>query len=91
MFCQWPQKSPVSIRCGSVIQDYGSSVQKYLRIRNTGTDENWYLAKDHHVGVDEAEGVDDDLALDRLDGIDDHGHRPLRQRLETLLGVDVHT
>ena len=36
----------------------------------------------HHVGVDESEGVDDDFALHRLDGIDHDGNSPeTRQKL----------
>lgn len=45
----------------------------------------------HHerLRVDEAEGVDDDLALDRLDGVDDDGDGARCQLLERLLCVDV--
>ena len=45
----------------------------------------------HHQGlwVDEAEGVDDDLALDGLDGVDDDGNGAGGELLETVLGVDV--
>jgi hypothetical protein len=45
----------------------------------------------HHEGlrVDEAESVDDDLALDRLDGVDDDGDGAGRELLKRLLGVDV--
>jgi hypothetical protein len=45
----------------------------------------------HHKGlrVDEAEGVDDDLALDRLDGVDDDGDGAGGELLERLLRVDV--
>ncbi len=47
------------------------------------------LAEDHDVGVDEPEGVDDDLALDALDRVDDDGHGAVRQGLEALLRVHV--
>lgn len=45
----------------------------------------------HHegLGVDEAEGVDDNLALDRLDGVDDDGDGAGVELLKGLLGVDV--
>ena len=45
----------------------------------------------HHerLRVDEAEGVDDDLALDGLDGVDDDGDGARGQLLEGLLRVDV--
>lgn len=44
-----------------------------------------------HVGLreDEAEGVDDDLALDGLDGVDDDGDGARVELLKALLGVDV--
>jgi hypothetical protein len=45
----------------------------------------------HHEGlrVDEAEGIDDDFALDGLDGVDDDGDGAGSELLERLLGVDV--
>jgi hypothetical protein len=45
----------------------------------------------HHEGLrsDEAEGVDDDFALDRLDGVDDDGDGAGGELLEGLLRVDV--
>ena len=45
----------------------------------------------HHEGlrVYEAEGVDDDFALDGLDGVDDDGDGAGGELLEGLLGVDV--
>jgi hypothetical protein len=45
----------------------------------------------HHQGlrVDEAEGIDDDLALDGLDGVDYDGDGAGRELLERLLRVDV--
>ena len=45
----------------------------------------------HHerLRVDEAEGVDDDFALDGLDGVDDDGDGARGQLLEGLLRVDV--
>jgi hypothetical protein len=45
----------------------------------------------HHerLRVDEAEGVDDDLALDRLDGVDDDGDGARCELLKRLLRVDV--
>ena len=48
-----------------------------------------FLAEHHELGVDEAEAIDDDLALDGLDGIDDEGDGAGIERLEGGLGVDV--
>ena len=48
------------------------------------------LTQHHHVGVDQSEGVDDDLPLDALDGVHDHGHGAVGQGLEALLRVDIH-
>ena len=42
------------------------------------------LVEEHELRVDGAEGVDDHLALDRLDRIHHHGHRALVQLLEAL-------
>ena len=39
--------------------------------------------------VDEAEGVDDDLTPDWLDGVDNHGHALGVELFEWLLGVDI--
>jgi len=39
--------------------------------------------------VDEAEGVNDDLALDGLDRVNDDGDSAWCELLEGLLGVDV--
>mmetsp|Transcript_31889 Transcript_31889/g.93710 ORF Transcript_31889/g.93710 Transcript_31889/m.93710 type:complete len:331 (+) Transcript_31889:2125-3117(+) len=47
------------------------------------------LAEHHELRIDEAEAVDDDLALDGLDGIDDEGDGAGIQGLEAGLGVDV--
>ena len=45
----------------------------------------------HHEGlrVDQTERINDDLALDRLNGIDDDGDGAGGQLFEALLGVDV--
>lgn len=49
------------------------------------------LAKHEGLRVDQAEGIDDDLALDGLDGIDDDGDGSWGKLLEALLGVDINT
>ena len=49
------------------------------------------MAQHHHVGVDKPEGVDDNLALDRLDGVNDHSNCTVGQGLKGLLCVDVDT
>jgi hypothetical protein len=41
------------------------------------------------LGVYEAEGVNDDFALDGLNGVDDDGDGAGCELLEGLLGVDV--
>ena len=47
------------------------------------------MSEHHHVGVDQAESVDDDFAFDALDGVDNDGHGSVGQGLEGLLRVDV--
>lgn len=47
------------------------------------------LSEHEGLWVDEAEGVDDDLALDGLDGVDDDGDSARGELLERLLSVDV--
>lgn len=42
------------------------------------------LTQDDSMGVDETEGINDDLALDRLDRIYDHGNRARIQGFERL-------
>jgi hypothetical protein len=41
------------------------------------------------LGVDEAESIDDDFALDGLDGVNDDGDGAGGELLERLLRVDV--
>ena len=48
-----------------------------------------FLAQHERLRVDEAEGVDDDFALDGLDGVDDDGDGARGELLEGLLRVDV--
>ena len=43
----------------------------------------------HGVGVDETEGVNDNLAFHTLNGVDDYGDGAFSECLETLLCVDV--
>lgn len=47
------------------------------------------LAKHQGLGVDQSERVDDDLALDGLDGIDDYRDGAGCELLEGLLGLDI--
>lgn len=61
-----------------------------LQVAKVGGGLAGLLAQHHHVGVDEAEGVDHHLALHRLDGVHHHGYGTLRQRFEGLLCVDVY-
>lgn len=50
-----------------------------------------FLAKHERLRVDEAEGIDDDLALDRLDRVDDDGDGARGELLKRLLRVDIDT
>ena len=47
------------------------------------------LTKHKRLRVDQAEGVDDDLALDGLDGVYHDGDGAGSELLEGLLGVDI--
>lgn len=49
----------------------------------------WLLAVNEGLWVDETEGVDYDLALDGLDGVDDDGDGTRGELLEGLLRVDI--
>lgn len=49
------------------------------------------LTKHEGLRVDQAEGINDDLSLDGLDGIDDDGDGSWGKLLEALLGVDIDT
>lgn len=49
-----------------------------------------FLSQHHCLRTDAPESVHDDLATNALNGIDDHSHGALVQRLERLLGVHVH-
>jgi hypothetical protein len=60
-----------------------------VQVTQVGRALSGLLAKHKRLGVDESEGVNDDLALDRLDGIDDDGDGSGGQLLERLLGVDI--
>ena len=48
-----------------------------------------FLSEHECLRVDEAESVDDDLALDRLNGVDDHSDSAGCELLERLLRVDI--
>lgn len=63
---------------------------RLLQMAEIGRGLTRLVAEHHRVGVDEPKGVDDDLALHALYGIDHDGHGSFGQRLETLLRVDVH-
>lgn len=49
------------------------------------------LTKHQGLWIDEAESVDDDLTLDRLDGVDDNGNSTRSELFERLLGIDIDT
>jgi hypothetical protein len=48
-----------------------------------------FLAKHERLRVDKSESIDDDLALDRLNGINDDGNGSGCKLFEGLLGVDI--
>lgn len=48
-----------------------------------------FLSQHQGLRVDKAECIDDDLALDGLNRINDHGDSAGCKLLETLLGVDI--
>lgn len=47
------------------------------------------LAHDDGLWLDETEGINDDLALDGLDGVDDHGNGAGSELFKGLLSVDI--
>jgi len=49
-----------------------------------GSGLSWFLIEDHELRVDEAEGINDDLPFNTLNGVDHYGHRTLIQLLKTL-------
>lgn len=48
-----------------------------------------FVAHHERLWVDEAEGIDDDFALDGLDGVNHDGNGARCELLKGLLGVDV--
>lgn len=61
-----------------------------LEVPNVGGGLPGLLSHHEELWVDEAEGVNHDLSLHRLDGINHHCHRSGVEGLEALLGVDIH-
>ena len=49
----------------------------------------WFLTEHECLRVDKTEGIDDDFAFDRLDGIDDDSDGSGCKLLEGLLCVDI--
>ena len=47
------------------------------------------LTQHERLRIDQPESIDDDFALDGLDGVDDNGDGARSELLEGLLGVDV--
>lgn len=60
-----------------------------VQVAHVGSGLAGFLAEHEGLGVYEAEGIDDDFALDGLDRVDDHSDRAWGELLEGLLGVDV--
>jgi len=49
----------------------------------------WLLSEHKRLWVDESEGIDDNLALDGLDGVNHDGNSSRCQLFERLLCVDI--
>jgi hypothetical protein len=60
-----------------------------VQVANVGGGLAGLVAHHECLRVDEAEGIDDDLALYGLDGVDDNGDGAGCELLERLLRVDV--
>lgn len=60
-----------------------------VEVSNVGCGLSRFLSEHECLRVDETEGVDDDLALDGLDGVDDHSDSARCELLERLLRVDI--
>lgn len=50
----------------------------------------WLLSKHKRLWIDKSEGIDDNLALDGLDGVNNHGNGSRCQLFEGLLCVDIY-
>lgn len=61
----------------------------FVKVADVGGGLPGFLAEHEGLRVDEAEGVDDHLALDGLDGVDDDGDGAGCELFEGLLRVDV--
>lgn len=72
------------------IQSVNESLNRGLvEVAQVGSCLPGFLTKHERLWVDEAEGVNDNLALDRLDGIDDHGDGTWGELFKGLLSVDI--
>ena len=60
-----------------------------MEVANVGGGLSGLLAHEEELRVDEAEGVDDHLALDRLNRVDHDGHAPRVELLKALLGLNI--
>jgi hypothetical protein len=60
-----------------------------VEVSNVGCGLPGFLSEHECLRVDEAEGVNDDLALDGLDRVDDHSDSAGCELLERLLRVDI--
>jgi len=49
----------------------------------------WFLPKHKRLWVDESEGIDDNFALDGLDGVNNDGNSSRSQLFEGLLCIDI--
>ena len=68
---------------------YQSLNAGFVQVAQVGCCLSRFLAHHEGLGGDETEGVDDNFALDGLDGVDDYGDGTGGELLEGLLRVDV--
>lgn len=68
---------------------YEGLYTRFIQMPQVGRGLPGFLAQHEGLRVDEAEGVDDDFALDGLDGVDDDGDGARGELFEGLLRVDV--
>ena len=63
--------------------------RRLVEVPQVGGTLTWFLAKHERLGVDESESINDDLALHRLNGINDDGDGSGCKLFEGLLGIDI--
>ena len=61
----------------------------FIEMAQVGGTLTGFLAEHERLWVDQSESVNDDFALDGLDGIDDYGNSSGSKLFEGLLCVDI--